>query len=365
MTDRRTSGIPLSALRPVLDAEGPLATVYLEAREAGADAEDQVRLRWKSLNSQLAEAGADGADGAALAALEEAILVDNITGVQAEGRVLVANREGVLLNERWDATGDAGDRASLGADADLGDYVRELARAVRALAVVASKEGATIQREVLAPSRVLETTERKEVAGSATESVHKPRGNWLEHKRIQRTADEATTRNIRDVVAELADVAEDWRPDVVIVAGEVQGRSRLREELPHALQEIAEEVETGGGIPQGGADAGVEQAFAEAVTDVAERLVEQRDLDLTNRFEEARAAGRTAEGVHQIRDTVQLGAVDTLLLRPDRRAPEENELLRAAAQVDASVALLDADLNGDIAAILRFQVAAGAAVEHP
>lgn len=362
MTDRRTNGIPLSALRPVLDAEGPLATVYLQAGEAGADAEEQVRLRWKSLSSQLSQAGADGAT---LAALEDAILVDDITAVQAEGRVLAANRDGVLLNERWDATGDAGDRASLGPDADLGGYLRELARSVRALVVVASKEGATLQREVLTPAQVLEAVGTQNVTGSATESVHKPRGNWLEHKRIQRTADEAATQNIRDVVARLVTTAEDWHPDVLVIGGEVQGRSRLREELPPALQEIAEEVETGGGIPGGGADAGTEQALSDAVEDVAERLVEQRDLELTNRFEEARAAGRTAEGGHQIRDAVQLGAVDTLLLRPDRPGEDESELLRAAAEVDASVALLDADLNGDIAAILRFQVAAGAAIEHP
>lgn len=101
----------LAALRDIYEAPSPFATVYLQALPASPDAEHEIRLRWDELRGQLADAGTDAE---ALAALDGAVLTENITAVQTEGRVLVANRDGLLLEEDFDATRDGGDRAVLG-----------------------------------------------------------------------------------------------------------------------------------------------------------------------------------------------------------------------------------------------------------
>lgn len=347
-----STGIELSRFRPVYEAQGPFATVYLEARDPSEDAADQVRLRWDALKRELSDAGAHEQ---AVAALEDALLIENITEVQAEGRVLVANQDGLLLEEHWDAALGSGDYAVLGEPAELGSYIRERLRSVRALVAVADQEGAVLRRFVLTSSEVLHEGAEESVSGSAVESVHKPREGALSHKQIQRTADEAAKQNIRDVVERLSSVANRWQPDVVVIAGEVQGRKRLQEELPDDLKAIAEEVESGGGIPSGSADSGAEDSLVEDLGAVAREIAIVRAQQQTDRFHELQAAGRAVEGAEEIRKAVQLGAVETLLLRYGTRGDDENELLRQAAGVDAQVGLVGASVSGDIAATLRYE----------
>lgn len=347
-----STGIELSRFRPVYEAQGPFATVYLEARDPSEDAADQVRLRWDALKRELSDAGAHEQ---AVAALEDALLIENITEVQTEGRVLVANQDGLLLEEHWDAALGSGDYAVLGEPAELGSYLRERFRSVRALVAVADQEGAVLRRFVLTSSEVLHEGAEESVSGSAVESVHKPREGALSHKQIQRTADEAAKQNIRDVVERLSSVANRWQPDVVVIAGEVQGRKRLQEELPDDLKTIAEEVESGGGIPSGSADSGAEDSLVEDLGAVAREIVIARAQQQTDRFHELQAAGRAVEGAEEIRKAVQLGAVETLLLRYGTRGEEEDELLRQAAEIDAQVGLVGASVSGDIAATLRYE----------
>ncbi|GAA1455278.1 hypothetical protein ACFP47_02425 [Nesterenkonia lacusekhoensis] len=347
-----STGIELSRFRPVYEAQGPFATVYLEARDPSEDAADQVRLRWDALKRELSDAGAHEQ---AVAALEDALLIENITEVQTEGRVLVANQDGLLLEEHWDAALGRGDYAVLGEPAELGSYLRERLRSVRALVAVADQEGAVLRRFVLTSSEVLHEGAEESVSGSAVESVHKPREGALSHKQIQRTADEAAKQNIRDVVERLSSVANRWQPDVVVIAGEVQGRKRLQEELPDDLKTIAEEVESGGGIPSGSADSGAEDSLVEDLGAVAREIVIARAQQQTDRFHELQAAGRAVEGAEEIRKAVQLGAVETLLLRYGTRGEEEDELLRQAAEIDAQVGLVGASVSGDIAATLRYE----------
>lgn len=347
-----STGIELSRFRPVYEAEGPFATVYLEARDPSEDAGDQVRLRWDAMKSELADAGAHEE---AIRSLEDSILIENITEVQAEGRVLVANRDGLLLEEHWDAALGSGDRAVLGEPAELGAYIRERIRSVRALVAVADQEGAVIRRLVLTSSEVLHEGDEESVSGSAVESVHKPREGALSHKQIQRTADEAAKQNIRDVVERLSTVANRWQPDVLVLAGEVQGRKRLHEELPKDLQGIAREVDSGGGIPSGSADSGAEKSLIEDISGLARDIVIRRAQEETGRFQELKAAGRAVEGAEEIRKAITLGAVQTLLLRYDSRAEGEDELLCDAASVDAQVGLVGVGVKDNAAATLRYE----------
>lgn len=346
------TGIELSRFRPVYEAQGPFATVYLESRAPSEDAGDQVRLRWDALKRELADAGAHDE---AIRALEDSILIDDITEVQAEGRVLVANQDGLLLEEHWDAALGRGDHAVLGEPAELGPYIRERIRSVRALVAIADQEGAVVRRLVLTSSEVLHEGAEESVSGSAVESVHKPREGALSHKQIQRAADEAAKQNIRDVVERLSTVVDRWKPDVLVLAGEVQGRRRLQEELPDPLSSIAQEVESGGGIPSGSADSGAEESLIEDIGDLARELVIRRAQEETGGFQELKAADRAVEGAEEVRKAITLGAVQTLLLRYDAHAEGEDELLREAAGIDAQVGLVGAGVTDNVAATLRYE----------
>ena len=335
----------LTTLRGVYEAQGPFATVYLEARSPASDAEDQLRLRWQDLRSQLAEAGTPDA---ALTALDEALASAPATAVHTEGRVLVADQTRVVLDEHFDAAQGSGDLATVGEPAQLGDYVRHRLGAARMLVAVADQQQAVIRRLVVVGSDLLASGAEESIEGSSVESVHAPR-------QIQGPAEEAAAQNVRDISARVAKIADSWNPDVIVIAGEAQGRRALHEELPKALQELTLESEAGGGIPAGHADQGTEQALSEDLTVIARRVVIQRGKDHTERYGEAQGHGRTAEGSEAIRAAVRLGAVDTLLLPQQGHAEDEDELLAAAASVGASVGILGASAQDSVAAILRYE----------
>lgn len=342
----------LAALRPIYEDTPPFATVYLQALPASADAEHEIRLRWNELRSQLSDAGAHDET---LTALDHAILTENITAVQTEGRVLVANRNGLLLVEDFDATRDGGDRAVLGDLPALGDYIRQRARSVRALVVLVDKEQAAVRREVFTSSAVLDSGTVTDIEGSATESVNKVREGAEHHRRMQQRADEAAWLNIRDITEHVRKDAEQWKPEAVVVAGEVQGRKMLLKELPAPLAEIAHEVDAGGGIPSGTEDASAEESLQEELRDTARRIVIDRAKEQTEQFGSAQANGLAVEGAENVRRAATLGAIDTLLLRYDRVSDAEDELLRAAALTDADVALLGTSVADNIAAALRYE----------
>lgn len=342
----------LAAIRSIYEAEPPFATVYLQAQAASPNAEQEVRLRWDTLRSQLADAGAHDET---LTALDDALLGEDITAIQTEGRVLVANRTGLLLEEDFDATRDGGDKAVLGEPPALGDYLRQRARSVRGLVVLVDKERATLRREVFTSAAVLDSGSESGVAGSATESVHKPREGAEHHRRMQQRAEEAAWLNIRDITETVRKTAEKWGPDALVVAGEVQGRKMLLEELPVHLQEMSYEVEAGGGISSESADDGTEQALTEALLSTARKITIDRAKAETERFGTARANGLAVEGAENIRRAATLGAIETLLLRYDVEAEDEDTLLRDAAGVDAAVGLVGTSVEGNAAAILRYE----------
>lgn len=341
----------LQTIQDLYEVDGPVATVYLEARSPGEDARTQVRLRWEALRRQLEEAGAFED---VLSALDDAVLVDDIGEVQGDGRVLVAGREGVLLNEPWDASSGSGDAAHLTGEPELGSYVRARTRSVHLLVAVVDQEGAVLRREVAIEEQRLEE-DSVDVAPTADESVHKPRGQALSHNQIQRRADAAVQENARNVAHRLESVAGSWRPDVLVLAGEVQGRTAVRAELSTALTTILEEVEAGGVD-----DAGAEEALADALREVSGRVAAERARQQSERLEEARARGRAVEGSRSVAHAANLGAVDTILLEAGRTAPNEGVLLAACARTDVQAAPLDQSVSDGVAAVLRFETPDGA-----
>lgn len=338
----------LQTLREVYDAAGPFATVYMEARSPAEDARHQVRLRWDALRGQLAESGASEAQ---LAALDEAILDEPSGEVQADGRVLVAGSDGVLLNEPWDAALGAGDAAHLSGQPELGAFIREWAHAVRLLVAVVDQNRAVVRREVAVADREHPAGPEEVVEPDTVESVHKPRGQALSHKQIQRRAHETVEQNAREIAEHLQSVAKQWRPDVLVLAGEVQGRTAVHEALPEALARICHQTDSGGTV-----DEAAEEALTAALRELASDIAAERDHHHRERFEEAKAQDRAVEGSRAVAQAAEVGAVDTLFFGDGEPPADDAELLAACARTDADAAVLDGSVTDGVAAVLRYEV---------
>lgn len=338
----------LARLRHVYEYDGPFATVYLEGRSPSEDAAHQTRLRWEALREKLADQ--DAAESA-LEAIDSALQNAESGEAQGNGRVLVATEAGLVLDEAWDAALGTGDAAHWTVLPELGAYVREEARSVRMLVAVVDQEGAKVRQEVVATEHVAREVEDETVQGTATEGVHKPRGGALAHKQIQRRADEALERNAEDVVARLNTISARFRPAVLVLAGEVQARTAIREQLPGELSGIMVETDAGGRDDNASAESLNEQ-LRQIAGDHSARNAQSRQDQLN----EGLAHGHAVHGGEAVAQAAEMGAVDTLLLQDEATAAREAFLIKTCAGIDsrAGLAAKDANLNDGIGALLRF-----------
>jgi hypothetical protein len=341
----------LSMLRSVYEHDGPFVTVYLEGRSPGEDAAAQVRLRWQALREQLVSAGAQAAP---LDAIETALQRQPAGEEQSNGRVLVAAGGEILLQEAWDTALGAGDNAHWGELPELGAYVREADRAVRELVVVAGHQGAQVRQEVVAEQHEPQEIEANAVEGGAGTWTHKPRRGGLSHNRIQRHAEEKVRRNAKDIAAHLTRVAGSFHPRLLVLAGEVQVRTAVREELPAELATIVVETSRGGR----GDDAPDDEALTEELLRFAEAEWSGDAQRRTQRLRAGLARGDSVTGRQPVIRAAEAGAVDTLLLDPNEHSSGEPELLKLCAQTSSAAGLVssETELADGVAALLRFPV---------
>lgn len=336
----------LETLRKMYDHNGPFATVYLESRSPAEDAEHQAQLRWDELRNRLAQAGAPDT---VLDHLDAALERSELTEVQTNGRIMVANADGVLLDEAFDASQGAGDHVHWQDQPELGDYLRERQRVVDMLVVVAHQTGATIRQLQVAEDHSLDQQSSEAVGGD--DAVSKLRENGMAHSRIQNRADEIVKQNLREVADDVRDIARRWDPHVVVLAGEVQGRSALRDELADDQLQLHE-------IDQGGTDdATAEALLADELRALAQKITQRRSADNVQRYEYGLAHNTALAGAKAVSQSAEQGAVETLLLEYDRPASDEAELVAAALRTGADTELIDTEVEDGVAALLRFEAA--------
>jgi hypothetical protein len=341
----------LSRLRPVYDNQGPFVTVYLESRSPAEDAPTQTRLRWQDLRKILVD---DGAEAVALDAVESALVGEKAGELQADGRVLVATTAGVALDTPWDAALGTGDMAHWTAAPELGAYVREEARSVRLLVAIAEQQGAVIRQEVATSEHATDETSST-VKKATPHGTHKPRAQGLSHDRIQRRVDQSMQYDARTIVEHLNQIAPEFDPDLLVLAGEVQARTEIRDQLPADLAELCVEAERGGTD-----DDAAEEALAAELRQIASEHSERRTTAQNDQFQSAKAHGLAREGRNAVAQAGERGAVDTLLFDYDIPVAGEAELLRTCAATDAHVDLADTDMAEAVGAVLRFELPSAA-----
>ena len=369
----------LSRTRELFERQGPFATVYLEATNPGENAAKQTELRWRGLSKSLSE---QGADDKTIAALDELFSDTSGGELNAYGRVVVASADGVLFDDPVEGVDRAGDSAVWSPLPELGTYFRSQSGGVRALLVVADQTGGDVYQVVASNAEGAREVDEQTIKGSAVESVHKPREGGNAHKHRQRRHAEAAYQNAADVVKGIQSAASSFRPELIVLAGEVSGREVVRHEMPKGLLEITREIEAGSRAAGASEDA-LEDAF---LTEVG-RFATERETAIDQRFQEAKGHGNAAEGLEPVLEAARTGAIATLILvdahpvpgdlyvgdtpeaiskEKDRAAsisdaepvsrPAEQVLMRAAGAMGGDIAVLGAgaELTDNVGALLRF-----------
>ena len=369
----------LSRTRDIFERPGPFATVYLEAVQAGENSAKQVQLRWRDLQGQLEQAGADDKT---LAALDDELGGERAGSITEVGRVLVASAEGVLFDDEVEAVDAAGDVAVWSPLPELGRYYRSQTSSVRTLLVIADKTGGDLYELVAAYDTGARELDEQTVSGDAVENVHKAREGGNAHKQRQRRHEQASYQNAEEVVAAIRSHASSFRPQLIVLAGEVQGRQVVRSQLPGELLEITQEVDAGSR-----AAGASESALEDELLRVAGSVATAAEGDVRQRFQEGKGHGNATEGLEPVLEAARSGAVDTLILvdgapvpgelyagsSPEHIStdpkniaemsdttpvarPAEQVLIRAVGALGGSVQVLGGgtDLQDHVGAILRF-----------
>ncbi|MTD58818.1 Rv2629 family ribosome hibernation factor [Amycolatopsis pithecellobii] len=346
-----------TTLRPLVRTTGPFTSVYFEDTHDTEDAGKQLELRWRDLRDRLS---AQHAPAESLAALEKAVL-NGAPPVGRSGRGLIAAGDSVLLDERLhEPPAEPLTRVS-----GL-PYVLPLTRYAepRLKYVVASVD--QINASVAAYDEYGRKRADDEVSGR-DHPVHQVRGGGVGQYEMREHTEETIRRNVAEIAEDVTKLADRTGAELVVLAGEIQGRRAVLDALPKHVGQITHEVTH--------EDVAGELAAAE----------KQRRLDeVLERFRGAlgREDGLAGQGLEAVTNALLEGNVETLLVsdpgeetvwtgesparvavsEPELRALGETEahenradeaLPAAAIVVGADLVHVDSELQEGFGAILR------------
>jgi hypothetical protein len=218
-------------------AEGPFVSVYLDSSHDTEDAEKQQALRWRAVRSELAE---QDADEPTLEAVNQAMR-DQAPAVGRAGRCVIAAHGAVVLDEPLDSP-PASAIARVSALPYLLPFVDSAPRTIPHVVALPSRLGAELWAVDARGVRV----EKRAMTGRR-KPVHKVRGGGSAHAGMQHRSEETSRHNVDEVAPEVARLVDLVGARIVIIGGEVQARSALRDALPERCREATTEVSVGGG----------------------------------------------------------------------------------------------------------------------
>ncbi|WP_037370567.1 Rv2629 family ribosome hibernation factor [Amycolatopsis orientalis] len=286
-------------LRALL-TDGPFVSVHFDESHDTEDAAKQLRLRLKEIEAALEDQGADRPSvEAVLRTVEE-----SSPPVGKAGRTIVAAHGAVLLDRRLAAPPPA-QEARFSELPYFLPTVSHLDETPAHLVVLVDRTGADI--EVHRPDGSVET----ETVHGQEHPVHKVRGGGPAHRDIQSHAEQTAHNNLSEVADHVAKTAERVRPRAIVLAGEVQARTELRERLPEPARSLAAEVDAGSRASGAGRDE-LDRAVHELLT--GQRLRELDDLAERFRAEASRDSALAVTGLSAVTAALAEANVATLLV---------------------------------------------------
>ncbi|WP_020416495.1 Vms1/Ankzf1 family peptidyl-tRNA hydrolase [Amycolatopsis sp. ATCC 39116] len=278
-----------TTLRPLVTASGPFTSVYFEDSHDTADAEKQLELKWRELKDALtAQHAPDGAVGA----LESAIL-DGPRATGRSGRALLAAGERVVVDEHLPSP----PASTIARVSDL-PYLLPLARYGELALPHVVAEVDQVSATVKAFDEHGHEMAAEEVSGQ-DHPVHHTRGGGEAHHRMQHRTEEVKRHNVADIAGVIARLAEQANAQLIVVAGEVQGRKAVIDELPEAAKSIAREA-----------------THSDVADELAEAVRQSRLNDVVQQFRDAlnQPDGLAVQGLEAVTAALREANVETLLV---------------------------------------------------
>ncbi|HXV93322.1 MAG TPA: Vms1/Ankzf1 family peptidyl-tRNA hydrolase [Pseudonocardia sp.] len=371
------------------EIDTPYATVYLDATHDTEDAEHALRLRWAEARGELER---QGADAGTLDALEAAV-TGGERAVGRAGRVLVA-RGGEVLLDRALPEPPARTVATWSPVPELLPMLLDETEPLTAVVVRVDKAGGEIYLTDAGDRGA--GAEQVETVKGDDHPLHKVRSGGWKHLKMQHTVENTWSENVGDVAARVDVQVSATGARLVVLAGEAQSRTLLREALGERAAKVAVEVEHSGLRAGGSLD-----ELEDAVEDAARRAVSAERHAVLERYDQAagRPDGLAVHGIGPVLGALRAEAVDVLLLdggvereaqvwvgkepahvaadpeelramgaEPVARVPVDAALLRAAAGSAARfepigggrTGLVGRPVTDGVAALLRYPLGAGA-----
>jgi hypothetical protein len=366
------SAVDLTTARDLVHPLAPVASVYLglAAADPAADAEEDLLLRWRAIESRLAAQGADRATIDAVGGLVARAVPDQgeLAVFAAGGRVLLAQPiPGV----------SPFDRARFGAPADVVPLLAWLQRHPPYVLVVTDRTGADV---TAAPGGGAPATTWT-VVGPDDEIERNAPGGWSQ-PRYHRRAEDSWQHNAAAVAESVTRALRELRAGLLMVAGDVRAVQLLRDHLPPAVRRQLVLRHLPGGRGHDGGHAARQAAIATAISE----YVANRTWMAFARFTERGPRG-TVHGAAGTLAALAAGRVDTLFVstQVDRErtawfgpnllgavspgeVPADGDgpvlagrlvdvAVRAGLLTDAEVWIVDKPLPDGIGATCRFELA--------
>ncbi|NGM13361.1 Vms1/Ankzf1 family peptidyl-tRNA hydrolase [Verrucosispora sp. WMMA2044] len=292
----------LSFLRPLYQRPGPWCSVYLDASLDTEDAHAALDLRWRGLQRQLAE---QGADEPTIAAIDRVIRGhDPMPGDY--GLAVFGTQGQVVLSEYLSAP----PRRDLAAYAPLPHVMPLLAQRGEQVAwvrVLADRTGADAM-SVSAGG----VPRRAHVTGRESYQLRRVKPGGWSQSRYQRAAMEAWHHNAGDVTAATVELAERVGAEVVVVAGDVRATGMIAAQMPDRWQDLV--VRTDAGSRAGGAD---QTLLDDLTVQTIAEVADQRVHAALDRFGTQEDVGA---GLDAVVAALQRNQVDTMLIVDDPSA---------------------------------------------
>jgi hypothetical protein len=357
--------------RELVHPLAPVASVYLglAAADPAADAEEDLLLRWRAIESRLADQDADQATIDAIGSVVARALPE-------QGELAVFAADGQVLMAQPVPGVSPFDRAQFGAPADVVPLLAWLQRHPPYVLVVTDRTGADV---TAAPGGGAPATTWT-VMGPDDEIERNAPGGWSQ-PRYQRRAEDSWQHNAAAVAESVTRALRERRAGLLMVAGDVRAVQLLRDHLPAAVRRQLVLRHLPGGRGNDGSHAVRQVAIAAAVGE----YVANRAWMALDRFTERGPRG-TAQGAVATLAALAAGRVDTLFVSTDvnneRTAWFGPNLLgaaspagvpadsagpmlagrlvdvavRAALLTDAEVWIVDKPFPDGVAAICRFDL---------
>ncbi|WP_377270511.1 hypothetical protein [Peterkaempfera sp. SMS 1(5)a] len=361
----------IGKLKPLLDHEGPWASVYLDTSRATADAVKLQQLRERSVADRLVE---QGVDTATRAAVLDRLAHEPVSRAPA-GRAIFAAGGEVVLDLSLDVSPSVVD-ASWSVLPHVAPLMELLADDPLCLVAYVDRAGADLELRAphgWEPREQVARTERPESQDRGHRTVPDDRGEWHYRNWV---ANERS-RTAETVAAELTRQWPSSGAQLLVLVGEPRERRAVHAKLPEQLRQVT--VEADGSGRSGGASM---HLLDQQIAQLCEGYVRQRLEDALARFHAGRGRpgehgplgadsvpGVAAEGMPAVVDAARSRQVASLLVGeagadPGRSVwvgPEPEQVAVQRGQVRAMGVPEPVAARADDA-LLRCAVAAGAEV---